>query len=428
MRFQKPKGTQDLLPGKVEIWQFLEAKAHELCRRFNYREIRTPIFEMTELFLRSVGETTDIVEKEMYTFRDKADRSMTLRPEGTAGAVRAYVENKLFASVDLVKLYYIGPMFRYERPQAGRYRQFHQFGVEAIGSDDPALDAEVIAMGYRFYREVGLNDVRVEINSIGNAASRASYRKRLEDFLAPKLPSLCPDCQKRFLRNPLRVLDCKKDVELLQDVPSILDSLDEPSRRRFDEVRAYLDELAVPYAVNCRLVRGLDYYTHTAFEYKAGGIGAAADAVGGGGRYDGLVAEIGGEDRPAVGFGIGLERVVALLETRNVDVPVDRFPDVYLIAVGEQASRKLVSLLDAARAAGLSADRDYMGRSLKAQLKAADRSGAKIAAVLGEDELDRRQIQLKILATGEQYAVSLDRWIDEIKNRLSRLEHPEEGR
>lgn len=193
-------------------------------------------------------------------------------------------------------------------------------------------------------------------------------------------------------------------------------------------MRAYLDELAVPYAVNCRLVRGLDYYTHTAFEYKAGGIGAAADAVGGGGRYDGLVAEIGGEDRPAVGFGIGLERVVALLETRNVDVPVDRFPDVYLIAVGEQASRKLVSLLDAARAAGLSADRDYMGRSLKAQLKAADRSGAKIAAVLGEDELDRRQIQLKILATGEQYAVSLDRWIDEIKNRLSRLEHPEEGR
>jgi len=418
MAFQKPKGTQDLLPGEVEKWQYVEAKARELCRRYNYSEIRTPVFEQTELFRRGVGETTDIVEKEMYTFEDKGGRSMTLRPEGTAGVVRAYAENKLHAAGETAKLYYIGPMFRYERAQAGRYRQFHQFGVEVIGTEDPAADAEVIALGYEFYRELGIRGVTVEINSVGTPLSRAAFRDRLLAFLNPIRDTLCADCRSRIERNPLRVLDCKTDQHRFEGAPSILESLAEAEMEHFRKVCGHLEQMGIPYRVNDRLVRGLDYYTHTAFEYKAKGIGAI-DTVGGGGRYNGLVAQIGGPDLPGIGLGIGLERTLLLLRDQQVDVPGPQPLDVYVIGLGEEADLAAVKLLHELRRAGIRADKDYLGRKLKGQLKAADRLAARFAAIVGEDELARGEIALKNLADGGQTMIRLDRFVEEVKRRLA---------
>jgi len=414
MGFQKPPGTQDIMPGNSELWQYVENTARDICRRYRFREIRTPIFEGTELFKRGVGETTDIVEKEMYTFEDRGERSMTLRPEGTAGVVRSYVENKLYGDPDIAKLYYIGPMFRYERAQAGRYRQFHQFGVEAIGSDDPALDAEVIALGYHFYRELGLTGVSVDLNSVGTPAVRAAFREKLLAFLLPMRESLCKDCQARIDRNPLRVLDCKVDQDKFTDAPSILDSLDEACEKHFARVRECLDEMGIPYRLNPRLVRGLDYYTHTAFEYKAQGIGAI-DTIGGGGRYNGLVAEIGGDDKPGVGLGLGLERTLLLLESQGIKPDLGNQADVYIVALGERAEQAAPGLTQRLRDAGIAAERDYLGRKTKAQFKAAERSGARYAAVLGDDELDRGEISLRPIAGGEQTAVKLSELADAIK-------------
>ncbi|MFB5762164.1 histidine--tRNA ligase [Paenibacillus medicaginis] len=414
MAFQKPTGTQDLLPGVVEKWQFVEKKARELCRRFNYREIRTPLFEQTELFVRGVGETTDVVEKEMYTFRDKGDRSMTLRPEGTAGVVRSFVENKLYGEPDVTKLYYIGPMFRYERPQAGRQRQFHQFGVEAFGATDPAIDAEVIALGYQFCLDLGLKGVQVELNSVGNPASRAAYRQRLLDFLNPLRDTLCKDCQSRMDRNPLRVLDCKVDQDKFKDAPSILDSLDEECTVHFQKVRQYLTDMGVEYKLNHRLVRGLDYYTMTAFELKAEGIGAI-DTIGGGGRYNGLVGELGGPDQPGIGFGIGLERIQLILEHQSIGLDAVKPLDVYLVALGEAANREVTKQLFKLRRAGYSAERDYLGRKMKAQMKSADRFHARYTAILGDEELERGEIALKSMDSGEQRTVRLDDLVNELK-------------
>ncbi|GIO69119.1 histidine--tRNA ligase [Paenibacillus sp. JTLBN-2024] len=414
MAYQKPTGTQDFLPGTVEKWQSVEEKARDLCRRFNYREIRTPMFEQTELFERGVGETTDIVEKEMYTFKDKGDRSMTLRPEGTAGVVRSYVENKLYGEPDVSKLYYIGPMFRYERPQAGRYRQFHQFGVEAFGAIDPAIDAEVVSLGYQFCKELGLQGVKVEINSVGNPASRAAYREKLLEFLTPMKDRLCKDCQSRMERNPLRVLDCKVDQDKFVDAPSILDSLDEECTTHFEQVKRYLTDMDVDFEVNHRMVRGLDYYTHTAFEYKAQGIGAI-DTIGGGGRYNGLVGEIGGPDQPGIGFGLGLERILLIVEKQEIDLNAVKPLDVYFVALGEAADREITKLLYLVRKEGLSAERDYLGRKMKAQMKSADRFNAKVTAILGDDELQRGEIALKSMATGEQQTVKLSELATKLK-------------
>lgn len=413
MGFQKPPGTQDFLPGSVERWQFVESKARDICRRFNFREIRTPIIEATELFQRGVGDATDIVEKEMYTFTDRGNRSITLRPEGTAGAVRAFVENKLYGEPDLTKLYYIGPMFRYERQQAGRYRQFHQFGVEALGAVDPALDAEVIALGYMFYKEIGLSGVTVEINSVGTPAVRAAFRGELLGFLNPIRGLLCKDCQARIDRNPLRVLDCKEDQHLFEGAPSILDSLDEESRTHFEGLQRSLTDMDIPFTINSRLVRGLDYYTHTAFEYKAAGIGAI-DTVGGGGRYNGLVADIGGPDQPGVGLGLGLERAVILLEAQGVELENLNGVDVYLVALGEAAERELTKVLQQLRLRGIAAERDYQGRKMKAQMKSADRLQVRYTAILGDDELAKGEIALKDMTSGEQRFVPLDRLADEI--------------
>ncbi|WP_239615238.1 histidine--tRNA ligase [Cohnella mopanensis] len=419
MNFQKPPGTQDFLPGQTEIWQYVENTARDLCRRFRFGEIRTPVFEATELFKRGVGETTDIVEKEMYTFEDRGNRSMTLRPEGTAGVVRSYVENKLFGEPDVSKLYYIGPMFRYERAQAGRYRQFHQFGVEAIGSSDPALDAEVIALGYTFYSELGLKGVTVDLNSVGTPAVRADFREKLLAFLLPMKEELCKDCQSRMERNPLRVLDCKVDQDKFADAPSILDSLDEECEAHFARVRECLDDMGIPYNLNSRLVRGLDYYTHTAFEYKAQGIGAI-DTIGGGGRYNGLVAEVGGDDKPGVGLGLGLERTLLLLESQGIKPDSGNAVDVYIVALGERAEKALPALLQQLRVAGIAAERDYLGRKTKAQFKAAERSGARLAAVLGDDELDRGEISLRLITGGEQQAVKLSELARTIQTIISK--------
>ncbi len=414
MAYQKPTGTQDFLPGVVEKWQFVEEKARDLCRRFNYREIRTPLFEQTELFERGVGETTDIVEKEMYSFKDKGDRSMTLRPEGTAGVVRSYVENKLYGEPDVSKLYYIGPMFRYERPQAGRYRQFHQFGIEAFGAVDPAIDAEVVSLGYQFCKELGLQGVKVEINSVGNPASRAAYRETLLAFLTPMKESLCKDCQSRMERNPMRVLDCKVDQDKFTNAPSILDSLDEECTTHFEQVKKYLTDMDVDYVVNHRLVRGLDYYTHTAFEYKAQGIGAI-DTIGGGGRYNGLVSEIGGPEQPGIGLGLGLERILLILEKQEIDLKAVKPLDVYFVALGEAADREITKQLYLARKEGLSGERDYLGRKMKAQMKSADRFHAKVTAILGDDELERGEIALKLMATGEQHTVKISELVTKLR-------------
>lgn len=417
MSIQKPKGTQDLLPGVVEKWQYIEDKARNICARFNYKEIRSPIFENTELYQRGVGETTDIVEKEMYTFLDKGDRSMSLRPEGTAGVVRAYVENKLYGEPDIAKLYYIGPMFRYEQPQAGRYRQFHQFGIEAFGSTDPSLDAEVVAMGYLFYKELGLKGVRVEINSVGNPAVRAVYREKLQQFFAPVKEQLCKDCQSRYDRNPMRILDCKKDQRFGVGAPSILDYLDEECSEHFAKVQQHLTAMGVEYEINPRMVRGLDYYTHTAFEYKCAGIGAI-DTISGGGRYNGLVEQIGGDDQPGVGFGLGMERVLLVLEAQGVDIPAGRPLDAYLIGMGEQAEAEVAKLLFQLRSAGLTAEKDYQGRKMKGQMKSADRMNARYVAILGDDELANGVISLKNMTNGEQEQLELGQFVQALKSRV----------
>jgi histidyl-tRNA synthetase len=419
VKFQVPRGTYDILPGESEKWQWIEAKARELCRLYGYQEIRTPIFEHTELFQRGVGETTDIVEKEMYTFVDRKERSLTLRPEGTAGVVRAFVEHKVYGQPQPTKWYYMGPMFRYERPQAGRSRQFHQFGVEVFGGTDPALDAEVIALAMHYYTELGLKNVRAEINSVGDAESRPVYRQKLIEYFEPYKDELAPEARERLYKNPLRILDSKdpRTKEIAAGAPSILDHLSEEARRHFEAVKAYLDKLGVPYVVNDRLVRGLDYYTNTAFEFMVESAGAQAGSIGGGGRYNGLVQEIGGPEMPGVGFGIGLERVLLALEEQQVEMPVSSGLDCYLITLGEEAKTVGVKILQDLRMAGLSADRDYLDRKMKAQLKAADKAGARFVAILGDEELARGEINVKKLATGEQVTLPLTGLVSYLKQQ-----------
>jgi histidyl-tRNA synthetase len=417
MSYQKPRGTQDLLPGVVEAWQQFEQAARELGRLFHYREIRTPIFEATELFARGVGENTDVVSKEMFELKPKTEKSasLTLRPEGTAGVVRSYVENKLYAEPDVTKLYYIGPMFRHENPQAGRYRQFHQFGVEAFGSASPELDAEVIAMGVQFFESLGLEGVQVEINSVGTPQVRETYRARLQTFLAPVRSQLCSDCQTRLDKNPLRVLDCKVDQKYFDGVPSILDSLDEECANHFEAVQRDLKAMGVSYTINPKLVRGLDYYTHTAFEFKSEGIGSI-DTIGGGGRYNGLVEVIGGPAQPGVGFGMGIERVLMVLAKQKGEAAiVAPSIDLFVMTLGEQAERAVPKLLQDLRKAGVSCERDFMGRKMKALFKSAERAGARYVAIIGDDELAQGIVSLKQLATGNQQSVAFDQIANVVK-------------
>ncbi|UTR09276.1 histidine--tRNA ligase [Evansella sp. LMS18] len=412
MNFKIPRGTQDILPENSPKWQYIEQKAHDLCRRYNYKELRTPIFEQTELFARGVGDTTDIVQKEMYTFEDRGGRSLTLRPEGTASAVRSYVENKMHGWADQpVKLYYIGPMFRYERPQSGRMRQFVQFGVEAMGSDDPAIDSEVIGLAMDLYKELGLKNLKLVINSLGDKESRNQHRNALINHFKPRISEFCGDCQDRLEKNPLRILDCKKDRdhELMKSAPSILDYLNESSKEYFNKVQSYLGDMGIAYEVDSTLVRGLDYYNNTAFEIMVDGEGfGAITTLCGGGRYNGLVEEIGGPSAPGIGFALSIERLLMALETQGVELPLNVGLDAYLVVMGDEAKKRAPKLLHEMRAKGLTVDGDYMNKKMKAQIKAADRQNAAYALILGEEELANNSIMVKELDTGDQELVSLD--------------------
>lgn len=417
MSIRLPRGTQDILPGDVEKWQLIEKKAREICEKFQYHEIRTPIFEQTDLFLRSVGDTTDIVQKEMYTFDDRGGRSLTLRPEGTASTVRSFVEHKMFGYANQpVKLYYMGPMFRYERPQAGRYRQFVQFGIEAIGSDDPAIDAEVIALAMSLYKEMGLKKLKLIVNSLGDKDSRQAHREALINHFQPRIGEFCSDCQNRLEKNPMRILDCKqdRDHELMKFAPSIIDYLNEESKVYFNKVQQYLTSLGIEFEVDSNLVRGLDYYNHTAFEIMsdAEGFGAITTLCGGG-RYNGLTEEIGGPEAPGIGFALSIERFIAALDAEKVELPLNNGIDCYIVSLGEDAKDYTVGLLNKLRQAGFSAERDYLDRKIKAQFKAADRLQAKFVAILGDDELKANKINLKSMDSGEQKEMELASFIEE---------------
>lgn len=403
MSIQRPKGTQDLLPGVVEKWQDLEQHIRTICREYGYEEIRTPIFEATELFQRGVGETTDIVNKEMYTFLDKGDRSVTLRPEGTASVCRAYVENKLYGGQLPVKLFYMGPMFRYERPQAGRFRQFHQFGVEVLGADKPIVDAEVITLVWDLYTRLGLKGLEVHVNSVGCPTCRAEHRTKLQEFLAPRREQLCKDCQDRFERNPMRILDCKNPTcqEITQGAPTTLDTLCPDCSEHFEELKELLTAAGVHFKVDPRLVRGLDYYRKTAFEVLVENIGAQS-AICGGGRYDGLVEQVGGPQTPGIGFAMGMERVLAALQASNPLVRTMKKEFVRFVALGEEAQKKCFTFVSQLRRNRIPASIDLLGRSLKAQLKTADKVQARYAAIVGEDEMNREVVILRDLTLGEQ--------------------------
>ena len=417
MAIQIPRGTQDILPGQTEIWQYIENTAREICRRYQYKEIRTPIFEHTELFLRGVGDTTDIVQKEMYTFQDRGGRDITLRPEGTASVVRSYIEHKMFGNPNQpVKLYYIGPMFRYERPQAGRFRQFVQFGIEALGSKDPAIDAEVLSLAMKIYQELGLKKLKLVINSLGDSESRIAHRNALIQHFQPRIGEFCSDCQSRLEKNPLRILDCKKDHnhELMRTAPSIIDYLNDESRAYFEKVKQHLSDLDIEFVVDPTLVRGLDYYNHTAFEImsEAEGFGAIT-TLAGGGRYNGLAESLGGPETPGIGFALSIERLIAALQAENVELPIARGIDCYLVSLGEAAHDYTVKLAYQLRNAGFTVEKDYLDRKVKAQFKSADRLEAKYVAVLGEDELTNNKINIKNMATGEQVELELETFIEE---------------
>lgn len=422
MSIQIPRGTQDILPGEVEKWQYIEKVATDLCRAYQYNEIRTPIFESSELFTRGVGDTTDIVQKEMYMFEDRGGRSLALRPEGTASVVRSFVGNKLFGNANQpTKLFYSGPMFRYERPQAGRYRQFVQFGVEALGSEDPAIDAEVLSLAMGIYKKLGLRKLKLVVNSLGDGDSRQAHREALINHFKPRIGEFCSDCQNRLEKNPLRILDCKKDRdhELMATAPSILDYLNEESKAYFEKVQSYLASMDVEFVVDPTLVRGLDYYNHTAFEImsEAEGFGAITTLCGGG-RYNGLVQEIGGPETPGIGFAFSIERLIAALEAEKVELPIQQGVDCYIVAMGEEAKAYGVRLLHQLREAGISSEKDYLDRKVKAQFKSADRHQAKYVAVIGENELQENKVNVKDMATGEQEEVAIDSFVDHIKSKL----------
>jgi len=400
------KGMNDILPGEVETWRFLENEARRVFETFGFSEIRVPVVEKTELFLRSIGETTDIVEKEMYTFTDKGGNSISLRPEGTAPVVRSFIQNKLHALDPVAKLYYMGPMYRYERPQKGRYRQFHQIGAEVLGLESPKIDAQVLFMLVRFFEAVDIGDVELQINSLGCPECRPGYRAALVEFLAERLDRLCEDCRRRFGANPMRVLDCKVPgcAETTIGAPSVIESLCSVCGDHFSEVRGLIGDLGLSYAVNPRMVRGLDYYTKTAFEMVTGSIGAQ-NAVAAGGRYDGLVRELGGPPIPGIGFAMGVERLILLREGQQIAPP--RLP-LFIASLGEEASREAFLYMSRLQRLGIRAEMDYEGKSLKSQMRRAGKLGARFVLILGEEEVSRKKAPLRDMDEGTQEEISLE--------------------
>lgn len=404
MAIQAPKGTKDLLPMDSYKWQYIEGKLRHIAATYACREIRTPIFEHTELFERGVGETTDVVQKEMYTFKDKGDRSVTLKAEGTAPAARAFIENSLFNEVQPTKMYYFTPVFRYENVQKGRLRQHHQFGVEVFGSKEPSMDAEIITLAMRAFKEFGIENLELNINNIGCPECRSKYNNALKEYFKSRHDELCDTCKSRFERNPMRILDCKvkKCKEIGAEAPIILDYVCDDCREHFEKLKSYLDALEIKYKVDPHIVRGLDYYTKTVFEIINDDI-----TVCGGGRYNGLISEIGGKDTPAVGFGMGIERLLLTLEENNIVIPKQRHVDLYVGTMGERAKTEGFKMVNALRDKGIKGECDHMGKSVKAQMKYANKIDAAFTIILGDNELEEGKAKLKRMEDGEQIDINL---------------------
>lgn len=414
LKYQKPKGTADILADESAKWQYVEGKARELFKKYRYHEMRTPIFENFEVFSRTSGETSDIVTKEMYDFHDKGDRHITLRPEGTAGVVRSFVENKLYGPEyqKPYKVYYMGPMFRYERPQSGRLREFHQIGVEAFGVDNPTLDVEVIAMAMDLLNSVGVHSLKLVINTLGDLETRKNYRQALIDYLEPFEDQLSEDSKERLHKNPLRVLDSKdeNDQKIVENAPSILDFLTEDSQKHFDTVKQLLEDLGIEYEVDANMVRGLDYYNHTIFEIMSDSkaFGGKWTTVCAGGRYNGLVEQLGGPATPGIGFGLGVERLLLVLDAEQDNLPLDDELDAYVVGIGGETNVKSLEIVQALRHQGYTADRDYLDRKPKGQFKTASRLNAKYTITIGERELQENKANVKNMETGNEISVSLD--------------------
>lgn len=402
-------GTRDILPDEAPIWQHVMTTVASLASNYNYRMIHPPIFEATELFARGIGETTDIVSKEMYTFTDQGDRSLTLRPEATASVVRAYLEHSMAAREGMVKVWYLGPMFRQERPQAGRFRQFYQFGVEAIGSLDPAIDAEVITLNFRILSALGLEGLKIHINSIGMPDDRKAHRNAFTEFVAPKLDQFCEDCQRRFQTNPLRMFDCKEEgcVALLKDAPLIIDYLSDENKKHFENVTKYLVIAGIPFEIDKRLVRGLDYYTRTAWEVRSDKLGAQ-DSLSGGGRYDLLVEQLGGPPTPGIGFAAGIERIIMAMPKSNPSEDKRRL-GIFVASMDDKYRTEAFRLINKVRGIGVPADIDYLGKSLKAQMKQANKSDLSHVIILAENELTRGRVAVKNLNNSEQFEIEIER-------------------
>lgn len=406
------KGTKDVLPSEVYKNQYIEATCLTVAENFGYKEMRTPVFEHTELFQRGVGDTTDVVQKEMYTFDDKGGRSITLRPEGTAGAARSFLENGLSNEALPQKICYLTSCYRYEKPQAGRLREFHQFGIECFGATSPLADAEMIALAKQIFDELGVKDLHLELNSIGCPTCRAEYHKALKEYFASRVDELCETCRDRLDRNPMRILDCKSPVcsEIAKDAPVVLDYLCDECKEHFEKTKSYLDAMNIEYIVNPQIVRGLDYYTKTVFEFVADSIGAQG-TVCGGGRYDGLIEELGGQHTPSLGFAMGLERLQLVMEAQGCEFPEPSRPDLFIVAMGDKATLKAVEIATDMRDEGYSVVYDLNGRSLRAQMKYADKINAKYNVVIGDNEVDTKSAVLKDMATGEQSEISLETFV-----------------
>ncbi|MGN0704944.1 MAG: histidine--tRNA ligase [Lentihominibacter sp.] len=410
-----PKGTKDMLPDQAYKWHYIEEAFADICRRYGFQEIRTPVFEHTELFQRGVGDTTDIVQKEMYTFQDYGKRSITLKPEGTSPVVRAFTEHKLYAGVQPNKFYYNIPCFRYEKPQSGRLREFHQFGIETFGTMDMMADAECISLGYDFLQEMGITDIELRINSVGCPECRKKHREALREFLKPKYDELCDTCKDRFDRNPMRIIDCKSPIcqELVAGAPMMIDYLCDDCRDAFEQLKANLDAMGIEYVVDPGIVRGLDYYTKTAFEFVTTKIGAQG-TVCGGGRYDKLVEEVGGPSTPGVGFGLGKERLLLTMEACGVEIPEPSGADVFIAVMGDDAKAAGLKLMRELRKQGIAVQMDIMGRNIKNQFKYANRINARKTVVIGQDELEKNSFAIKDMATSQQVNVPMESIVEEL--------------
>jgi len=424
MKIQSIRGVKDILPGDIEKWQWVEEIARNVFSKYGFKEIRLPIFENTKLFSKSIGETTDIVEKEMYTFEDRSGEQITLRPEGTASVVRAYIEHKMYNPPSVVKLYYMGPMFRYERPQAGRFRQFYQIGVEAMGTANPTVDVEVMTLLIEFFRSLGLTDLELQINSLGCADCRPKYRETLKAAIRGHLGELCQNCNQRYERNPLRVLDCKaeRDREIAKELPKTKDHLCESCKTNFDQVQTLLDSTQTPYSLNPLLVRGLDYYTRTTFEVVSAGLGAQ-NAICGGGRYDSLVEEFEGPSTPCFGFALGMERLISVIPFGD-KIELESRPDIFVVGLGEEAKSVTFKIIHDLRREGISVDQDYAGGSMKSQMRKANKSRARFSLIVGENEIKSGKYLLKDMENSSQTEISATELARALQEQLAKPSSP----